>query len=198
MSKDTYIDKFQRVASDYTEYSQIINGAPSTRNATEYDPESGEGSIVAITDFDFSSVESELFGVESKEDSVQFSDMAAGLGIILEWIATGSGKHKTATKPSSIAARALALVYLLHPELLARLGFDSLQSIADHCGCTKSAISHSLMGLRDQTGLKLTLGKMASSRETFRESTLRSIETGSHSRYSRKDAVKRRPEKLAS
>lgn len=184
MSK-TYIEKYQPNARAYLEPGQMFHNRPQGRLASEM-TDNGEARLVASSDFDYDAVDRELFGVESSEDTVNFSDMSAAFGLILEFIV---GKHKQSLVPKSIAGRAMSLLYLLNPSHLEELALGSLELIAQHCGCTKQAISASLMAFRDQSGVKLCLSKLASTRESFRTAAIRTIKDGTHSRYHRKDST---------
>jgi hypothetical protein len=130
-----------------------------------------------ITRFDYDAVNRALGNEPDPEKPVEFSDMAAAFSLILQWVTTPQqARH--------IGGRALALLFYLDPT---SSRFGSLAEIATASGCTKQALSKSLMELRDSAGISLTCGKRSTSRETYREAQLAAFRAGEHSAHARKD-----------
>jgi hypothetical protein len=89
----------------------------------------------------------------------------------------------------SIASRVLALHFHLRPE---NSGFSSISEIALACGCTKQAISKSLVEFRDLIGFGLVAGKMDGAREAYSRAQKAAVRAGVHSAFLRKDVKRRR------
>jgi hypothetical protein len=136
------------------------------------------------TDFDFSEIDRNVFGVEPEDTgtkSVSFSDMSAALSIILAWI---QGKSKTSANPASVASRALGLLYLLDP---VSSHYKSLDDIGKACGLTRAAISRCLVSFREEVGIAFSIGgKCEGSRENYSRSQRAAVVLGTHSSFSRK------------
>ncbi len=106
---------------------------------------------------------------EPDEPESEASKYAEGLIEILSFII---GDHPGAEdSPFGISARALALAFMLRGTDLTGDKLDSLTAIAKHCGVTKQALSHAVLGLRDAAGwLHCRHHKSEESRSTFRAS----------------------------
>src|SRR4051794_40426992 len=111
--------------------------------------------FVPTTKFDYDAVDQALGLEPVPEMPVAFADMCAAFSLVLEWI----------TEPKDaalIGGRALTLLYFLDSDISR---FESLEAIAQHTGCTKQALSKALIGLRDGSGVGLTMGKPRYARE---------------------------------
>jgi hypothetical protein len=134
---------------------------------------------VRTCDFPFDQVCADLDG-EPAEDLVTFSDMSAALALIIQWVCGDSKKRTTDVR--IVAARALCLMQWLCPE---QSQYENMADVAKACGCTRAALSKSLLSLKDQTGCLLSSGKGFFTRATFSKAQHRAVDGGTHSSYSR-------------
>jgi biotin operon repressor len=165
---------------------QIFEGAPPGRTATESTGVEGEFQNVAITDFDFDSVDQSLGWAEDNEDKVDWKDMSACFSLLLSWMC-GRADSKLPKAPSITGAgwRAHALLYLLDNQ---NARYRSLQEIADAGGVSRAMVSRSLVELREELGgIEFMPMKRSGSKESYQKAQRASIAAGVHSRYCRKD-----------
>jgi len=135
---------------------------------------SADGQREPITEPDWDDIDRRCFGEDDQRpgDSIPWDDVIACFGLILEWMCL---KHIDDVR--QVAARALTLHYLLSPETA---HYHSLDEIAVACNTSKQCLSKSLMEFRRQSGLTMTLGKLASTSDSFRRGQLASIASGNH------------------
>jgi hypothetical protein len=119
-----------------------------------------------ITNPDFDEISRNLG--EPVDDEPTMPELAGeALISMLSWI-VGSHPNSEASYPH-VAARAMALCLLLRPELVD--GIETMQDIACLCGCSRAALSKSILELRDVTGFSHCRHiKSESSRETYAKS----------------------------
>lgn len=122
-----------------------------------------------IVNFNWAEVERNLDG-EEPDKMLPFSEVTALFSMVLDYITSSREVRIT-------ASRAHALGWLLWPE---SSKFKSLSEIAEFCGCTKAAISKSLLDFRDATGLRITAGKGFHTRDKFRVAQNTAVERGTH------------------
>ena len=137
-----------------------------------------DGRLELTENFDFAAVD-RLLGNHEPEDSVSWSDMVAAFCLVLEWL-TGSTDNTTFAMSG---ARCHSLIYFLNPT---GCRFDSLEEIAMEAGCTRAALSKSLLQVRDQLGMHWTMGKRSFVRESCRRGQLASVDLGTHASCQRK------------
>jgi len=136
-----------------------------------------DGRLERTTHFDFEEID-RLLGNHGTEDSVSWSDMVAAFCLVLEWL-TGS----TGTTFVMSGARCHSLMYFLDPT---NCRFDSLEDIATEAGCSRAALSKSLLQVRDQLGMHWKMGKRSFVRENCRRGQLASVDLGTHASCQRK------------
>jgi biotin operon repressor len=134
-----------------------------------------------ITDFDFDEIDRNLSGEETEDEQVAWGDMAAAFALVLQHIC---GDRIGVTDVRIVAGRALSLLLWLAPD---QCDYDSMADIAKACGCTRAALSKSLIRLRDDTGCFLSAGKGFHTRAQYSEAQRRAVEAGTHSSQSRAD-----------
>ena len=143
-----------------------------------------DNQIVEVTDFDWASIDRSCDGIEPAEQTISLADASAAISIILGWIC--KGQYKSDPAPiASVASRAEALLLLLDPN---QSRYETLADIARASGMTRAAISKSLLSLKDQSGLALTIGKLHGTRDTYREAQRKCVAEGTHSSFRRRDA----------
>jgi hypothetical protein len=129
------------------------------------------GAICPTVDFNYD------FDQPGAESTVPISVACSALSEIVDWT----------TKPTTlnmISARSLVLKAWLNP---VDSRYRSLNAIADECGVSRASLSKSLLSFRDQFSIGLTIGRLQSSREIFRQAQIASVEAGRHaSRLTRK------------
>jgi hypothetical protein len=140
--------------------------------------------LVPTTDFDYDSIDRDVFGHEPEEDIVSFSDMCSALSLIVGW-ATASPDL------THVAGRIAALGVLLGNT---NHGRDTLADIARECGVSRAAVSKWICNFRDQFDTSLTVGKKSSVREIYARSQRVAFTNHTHSAFTRTD--KRRDGRL--
>ena len=133
---------------------------------------------VPTYDFDYDEIDERLNLAERQEESVSFADASSALILILSFICQGRHDTDKPADPSTVAAKAEAIFWMLSPT---ESRYESLTSIAAACGYTKAMISKVLLGFRDQCGFLASGGKLNSSRDTFRQAQLAAVKAGVHS-----------------
>jgi transposase-like protein len=98
--------------------------------------------------------------------------MSAALALILNWVCSSPNL-------TYCGARAAALLCLLDP-INAPHHRDSLANIAREAGVTRAAISKWIVQFREEADISLTVGKLNSTRETFRNAQLEAVANGTH------------------
>lgn len=94
---------------------------------------------------------------------VSFADASPAIAILTGWLCH-SGRDEPANI-RTVAAKCEALLFWLDPN---QSKYRSLAEIGNACQLTRAAISKQLLSLKDQLGSAVSVGKMSSSRETFR------------------------------
>jgi len=135
-----------------------------------------DGKLEPISMFDFNEIDRNLGLLEpdQPEEMISFSDAAACWALLIEWI---TGSHQESNTFNMAGARAHSLMYWLGSS---QCHFGSLEAIAVKAGCSKAALSKSLLKLRDQLSIGFQFKKMGS-RQANRESQIRALEQGKHS-----------------
>ena len=137
--------------------------------------------------FDFEEVFRDLDGEEPAETTVSMADASAAISILLGWIC--GTMHDKPLNITSVGAKAESLLLLLDSN---QSKYESLADIAAAAGITRQTLSKSLLSLKDQTGLALSIGKLAGTRQTYRATQIKSLEAGTHSSTTRKDLKSKR------
>jgi hypothetical protein len=164
---------------------QIFTGAVTGPQQIE---KSGDGyASVATTEFPFDEIDERL-GFAVADETLEWSDVVSLFSQLLRWIVCK--RPSLATAPN-IAARAAALQCLLDPSALPE-NLRTLSAIAREYGLGKACVSKALVELRDTHGIALTVGKLAGSRDSYRQSTAKSLANHTHSSYVRHDLKSRR------
>src|SRR5438128_1540364 len=112
-------------------------------------------------------------GEELPETMVSFSDMSAALSIIIGWLC--KSQRDEPARITTVGAKAEALLFWLDPN---QSKYTSLTAIARACGLTKAAISKQLLSLKDQLGSAVSVGKLSSTRQTYRQAQIDCMERG--------------------
>ncbi len=129
--------------------------------------------LVRSQDFDWEELCRNVDGEEPEERTVSMSDASAAISIILGWICENRSHH--ASNMASVGARAESLLLLLDSN---QSRYESLAQIAEAAGLTRAALSKSLLSLKDQSGLALTIGKLGGTRAKYRAAQVEAIEKG--------------------
>ena len=109
-------------------------------------------------------------GEAHSDDTVTVADATSALSQIIDWLCVP-------TTANMCAARALSLQLWVRPT---HSRFRSLLKIADSCDVSRAALSKALLRFRDEYAVKLTIGRLESSREIFRQAALASVAAGTH------------------
>jgi hypothetical protein len=112
------------------------------------------------------------------EKPLTIAEVSSAFSNVIDWIVTPQA-------PNMIAARSLTMKLWLDP---IRSRHRSLLRIAQECDVSRAALSKALLAFRDEYSIGLTIGRLESSREIFRQAQLASIENGTHASFSRKNA----------
>jgi hypothetical protein len=123
-----------------------------------------DGHVEQTSEFAYDEVDRNVFGIEDEEDSVSYADMAAALALVLNWCCSSPNL-------THVGARAAALLCLLDPTNSPH-GRDSLANIAREANLTRAAISKWIVQFREEADISLTVGKLNSTRKTFRDAQL--------------------------
>lgn len=143
------------------------------------DFESGDpGHFERIADFDWESVCHNVDGESIEDSKVSFSDMSAVLSLIIGWALGGETLLLA-------GARLASLGVFLDPIHNAKFG-KNLSEIAREAGCTRQALSKSLVGFRDACGIVISGGKLHGSRAKFSRIQRDLIADGKHASDTRK------------
>jgi hypothetical protein len=134
-----------------------------------------------VTDFDFDTVCRNVDGEETEERMISMSDASAAISILLGWICQSSKHHQI--NMSGVGARAESLLLLLDPN---QSKFKSLAEIASAANLTRAALSKSLLSLKDQSGLSISVGKLSGSRDTYRAVQNDLVAQGKHASEKRR------------
>jgi hypothetical protein len=130
---------------------------------------------VRIQDFDWTTIDRDVDGIEPEEKMISLADASAAIAILTGWLC-----HSSRSEPADIrtvAAKCEALLFWLDPN---QSRYTSLAAIGRATGLTKAAISKQLLGLKDQLGSSVSVGKMSSSRDTFRNVQRALVREGRH------------------
>jgi len=145
--------------------------------------------VIRTTSFNYDSIDEANGWHEPGEapmpDSVSFSDMSACFILVLEWMLKGKTLQ-------IVGGRCAALAAYLDPVNSNRFGTD-LTSIAKSAGCSRAALSASLIEFRDAVSIHLSNGKNSEARASYRQTQIRAMEAGRHSSFSRKDLRHKKP-----
>jgi hypothetical protein len=136
------------------------------------------GEITQSVDFDYQSIDRDVFGHEPEEDIVSFSDMCSALSLIVGW-ATASPDLL------HVGGRIAALGVLLSGD--ANHGRRTLADIARECGVSRAAVSKWICNFRDQFQTSLTVGKKSSARDIYARAQKVAFANGTHSAFKRRD-----------
>ena len=117
-----------------------------------------------ITNFDYD------FDQLTSESTVAMSDVCSAFCVVLDWIAAPR-------ELNMCSARVHAMRTMLDP---IHSRYKSLNEIASDHNVTRSALSKSLLTLRDAHGIRLTVGRLASSRRIYAEAQRESVLNGRH------------------
>jgi hypothetical protein len=167
---------------------QIFEGAPPERTAIESSGLEGEFQNVAVSDFDYDSIDESLGWEEDSEKPVEFADMTAAFSLLLSWMCGREDSHRGLSKPSITGAgwRAHALLYLLDNQ---NARYRSLQEIATAGGVSKAMVSRALVDLREELGgIEFMPLKRSGSKESFSRAQKAAVAAGCHSRNTRHDS----------
>lgn len=104
------------------------------------------------------------------ETTVPLSTVCSALCEILDWITIPITLNMT-------AARAHTLRTWLDP---VQSAYKSLNEIANYCDVSRAALSKSLLAFRDEHSIHLTIGRLESSRELYRQAQLHALEEHRH------------------
>lgn len=133
------------------------------------------GSFERVEQFDWESIDRNIDGIEPEERTISMADASAAISILLGWIC-GTQKDKPASI-ATVGAKAESLLLLLDSN---QSKYRSLAQIAEAAGLTRAALSKSLLSLKDQSGLALTIGKLHGARETYRSVQNALVANGRH------------------
>lgn len=139
--------------------------------------------LVRTTEFDWDEVSRIVDGEEPEERTITMADASAAVSILLGWIC-GTQKDEPLSI-ASVGARAESLLLLLDSN---QSRYKSLADIARAAGLSRASLSKSLLSLKDQSGLALTIGKLHGTRETYREVQRKCMTEGKHASFSRRDS----------
>jgi hypothetical protein len=143
-----------------------------------------DGRIERIAHPDWESIYHDLDGEGIEDSTVTMSDVGAVLSLILQWACRSNSL-------TNVGARIASLLAFLDP-VNAPHKRNTLAAIAKEAGCTKALLSRELLELRDQTGVRLTLGKRSFSRQSCRTAQNYAVKAQVHSSASRRDSKKRK------
>jgi len=114
--------------------------------------------IVGVCDFDYSEVDRGLGWAKDSEGMVSMSDCAAALSLVIEHCLQAQSLTLAGAEPAALAV-------FLNPVHNCKFG-RTLSEIAKEAGCTRAALSKSLINFRDAAGVHLSMGKLSGSRRS--------------------------------
>ena len=132
-------------------------------------------SLVRSQDFPWEEVYRDLDNEEPPEQMISMADASSAVAIILGWIC--QSRRDDPASIATVGAKAESLLLLLDP---INSKYKSLADIAEAAGLTRALLSRSLLSLKDQSGLALTIGKLHGSRETYRNVQRGLVHSGRH------------------
>jgi hypothetical protein len=135
--------------------------------------------FIPTVGFDYDEIDRNAFGVEDNEDTVSFSDMVAGLSLIVQFACASPDI-------AHVGGRIAAIGVLLDPSNMPH-GRRTLADIAKEVGVTRAAVSRWMVDFRDNVETSLTVGKRSSVRAKDRAAQISAIERGTHSAFVRRD-----------
>jgi len=124
------------------------------------------GRPVPVVDFNYGLID----GVPESETMISVTQASSALVKVLGWLSRSQDCR-------FIGAKALALRALLGSP---NNPFRSVARIAAEAGVTRSALSHALLSLASDYGIRLNTGKLETSRQAYREAAHRALERGTH------------------
>jgi len=129
------------------------------------DPDSGKpGSYEMVGQFDWEQIDRNVDGIEPEERVISFADASAAIAILAGWMCQSCREEPAPIR--TVAAKCEALLFWLDPN---QSKYKSLSDIADACQITRAAVSKMLLGLKDQLGSAVSVGKGSHTRETYRQ-----------------------------
>jgi hypothetical protein len=114
----------------------------------------------------------------SAEDKVPIGVACTALNAIVNWVAGGSDA-------CMVAARAHTMTTWIDP---VHAKYKSLNEIAGAFDVTRSALSKALLLFKDRHEIKMSVGRLQSSRAIYAEAQQLSVANGTHCSFSRKNA----------
>ena len=137
--------------------------------------------LVGVCQPDWESIYHNVDGEAIEEDQLSYSDASAAISILVGWMCHSSRQEPA--DPRTVAAKCEAVLFWLDPN---QSKYRSLSEIGCATGLTRAAISKQLLGLKDQLGSAVSVGKLGSTRSVYRKAQLDCLERGNHSSQVRK------------